>query len=195
MRLERINQNKIKIFLTLDDLTDRGLTKEDMRHDTHKVHQLFRDMIDEASEELGFHVSGSLAVEVYSLQAQGMVIIVTANEEMEDEEFNDDYIEMQVTVDETIEILYEFQTVEDIIQLAKRIYPLKIVDGAFYNYNNLYYLLLNQEHVSHVDMDTVIAVLSEYGEPSMITIHRIQEYGKEIMGSNALSQLNKYFHT
>ncbi|MFP3454093.1 adaptor protein MecA, partial [Bacillus sp. SIMBA_154] len=29
MRLERLNYNKIKIFLTLDDLTDRGLTKED----------------------------------------------------------------------------------------------------------------------------------------------------------------------
>lgn len=30
MRLERLNYNKIKIFLTLDDLTDRGLTKEDL---------------------------------------------------------------------------------------------------------------------------------------------------------------------
>lgn len=28
MRLERLNYNKIKIFLTLDDLTDRGLTKK-----------------------------------------------------------------------------------------------------------------------------------------------------------------------
>ncbi|MDX5474567.1 MAG: adaptor protein MecA, partial [Bacillaceae bacterium] len=28
MRLERITNNKIKVFLTFDDLSDRGLTKE-----------------------------------------------------------------------------------------------------------------------------------------------------------------------
>lgn len=65
MRLERLNYNKIKIFLTFDDLVERGLTKEDLWKDTFKVHELFRDMIEEASEELGFEINGSVAVEVY----------------------------------------------------------------------------------------------------------------------------------
>ena len=101
MRLERLNYNKIKIFLTFDDLTERGLTKEDLWHDSQKVHQLFRDMMSEASDELGFEADGPIAIEVYSLQAQGMVIIVTKDmiAQDEDEEFNDEYIEMQVTVD------------------------------------------------------------------------------------------------
>ena len=30
MKMERITNNKIKIFLTLDDLMDRGITKEDI---------------------------------------------------------------------------------------------------------------------------------------------------------------------
>lgn len=77
MRLERLNYNKIKIFLTLDDLTDRGLTKEDLWKDSFKVQQLFKDMMNEANTELGFEANGPIAVEVYSLQAQGMVIIVT----------------------------------------------------------------------------------------------------------------------
>jgi adapter protein MecA 1/2 len=79
-----LNYNKIKIFLTIDDLMDRGLTKEDLWKDSLKVHQLFREMMDEASEELGFEASGPIAVEVYSLQAQGMVIIVTKNHEEEE---------------------------------------------------------------------------------------------------------------
>lgn len=53
MRLERLNYDKIKIFLTTDDLHDRGLTKEDLWKDSLKVHQLFRDMMNEASVELG----------------------------------------------------------------------------------------------------------------------------------------------
>ncbi|WP_307190238.1 adaptor protein MecA [Geomicrobium sp. JCM 19039] len=30
MRLERIAANKIKVFLTFDDLKERGLTKDDL---------------------------------------------------------------------------------------------------------------------------------------------------------------------
>ena len=30
MKLERLTNNKIKIFLTLDDLIDKGITKEDI---------------------------------------------------------------------------------------------------------------------------------------------------------------------
>jgi adapter protein MecA 1/2 len=45
MRLERLNYDKIKIFLTFDDLSEREITKEEMWLDIPKVHQLFRDMI------------------------------------------------------------------------------------------------------------------------------------------------------
>lgn len=77
MRLERLNYNKIKIFLTFDDLSERGLTKEDLWRNAPKVQQLFRDMMQEANTELGFEADGPIAVEVFSLQAQGMVVIVT----------------------------------------------------------------------------------------------------------------------
>ena len=41
MRLERLNYNKIKIFLTFDDLSERGLTKEDLWRNAPKVQQYF----------------------------------------------------------------------------------------------------------------------------------------------------------
>jgi adapter protein MecA 1/2 len=195
MRLERINYNKIKIFLTFDDLDERGLTKEDLWKDSQKVHQLFRDMIDEASEELGFEVSGSLAVEVYALQAQGMVVIVTStDEELLEEDFTDDYIEMQVTVDESHELFYEFQSFDHLIDLAKRLKPFNISGGMIYSLGNIFYLLLEEEASPCMDSDTLIAVLSEYGFPSTMTTHRVHEYGKVIMEKNAFLQLNAYFN-
>lgn len=66
MRLERLNYNKIKIFLTFDDLSERGLTKEDLWRNAPKVQQLFRDMMQEANKELGFEADGPIAVEVFS---------------------------------------------------------------------------------------------------------------------------------
>lgn len=142
MRLERLNYNKIKIFLTIDDLMDRGLTKEDLWKDSLKVHQLFREMMDEASEELGFEASGPIAVEVYSLQAQGMVIIVTKNHEEEesDEDYADDYIEMQVKLDQNCDIVYEFNDFEDIIQLTNALYSQGLKEGTVYSYQNRFFL-------------------------------------------------------
>lgn len=193
MRLERLTHNKIKIFLTFDDLMDRGLTKDDLWKDTFKVQQLFRDMIEEASEELGFEVNGSIAVEVYSLPAQGMVVIVTSEDQDFDidEEFADDYIEMQVTLDESEDIFYEFQTFEDVIQLAHRLYAIGCVDGTLYSYNQRFYLHVSEE--PPIATDDFIAILAEFGSPSTITIHRVAEYGKKLMDHRAIEQLVRYF--
>ncbi|AKM19466.1 genetic competence negative regulator [Geobacillus stearothermophilus] len=193
MRLERLTHNKIKIFLTFDDLLDRGLTKDDLWKDTFKVHQLFRDMIEEASEELGFEVNGSIAVEVYSLPAQGMVVIVTNEGDYDDieEEFADDYIEMQVTLDESDDIFYEFQAFEDVIQLAHRLHAVGCLDGTLYSYQGRFYLHVAEE--PPIPLDNFVALLAEFGNPATITIHRVQEYGKRLIERRAIEQLVRYF--
>lgn len=194
MRLERLNYNKIKIFLTIDDLMDRGLTKEDLWKDSFKVHQLFKDMMNEASQELGFEAYGPIAVEVYSLQAQGMVVIVTkssADQEDEDDDYSDDYIEMQVKLDESIDIIYEVQTFEDLIQLSGSLYQQGVRGGTVYSYENRYYLLMDEHQP--VSVETLIAILAEYGSSTTFTIHRLQEYGKEIFKENAIASIKKYF--
>ncbi|HHY71645.1 MAG TPA: genetic competence negative regulator [Bacillus bacterium] len=195
MRLERLNYNKIKIFLTFDDLTERGLTKEDLWHDSQKVHQLFRDMMSEASDELGFEADGPIAIEVYSLQAQGMVIIVTKDLSALDEEegFNDDYIEMQVTVDESDDIFYEFQSLEDIISLSSRLHVLGIDGGKLYSFQKHFYLELQEEELNGQTTENIIAILSEFGTPATITIYRVIEYGKELMKDQAIEQIYNYF--
>jgi len=193
MRLERLNYDKIKIFLTTDDLKDRGLTKEDLWKDSLKVHQLFRDMMNEASEELGFKAHGPIAVEVYSLHAQGMVVIVT-NSQAEneiDEDFSDDYIEMQVKLDENFDIIYEYDSFEDIIQCAKYLVHLQINGGMIVNYNNKYYLLLNDNQ--DIDIDNLVAILAEYGSPSTLSVHRLKEYGNIIMKDHAIKTIKHYF--
>ncbi|WP_191560945.1 genetic competence negative regulator [Metabacillus idriensis] len=193
MRLERLNYNKIKIFLTIDDLMDRGLTKEDLWKDSLKVHQLFREMMDEASEELGFEASGPIAVEVYSLQAQGMVIIVTKNHEEEevDEDYADDYIEMQVSLDQSYDIIFEFEDFEDIIQLSNALCHKGIKEGAVYSYQNRFYFMLDEHQP--IEIDSLVSILAEYGNPSMISIHWLQEYGKCLIPEQAIEQLYHYY--
>ncbi len=190
MRLERLNYNKIKIFLTLDDLFDRGLTKEDIWKDSLKWHQLFRDMLEEASETFKVDIYGSVAVEIFSMQTQGMVMIVTM-EEQEDDIFNDQIIDMQVTLEGNMEILFEFDDFEDVIGMAKSLAAIGFSGGAVYYMNNNYYFLI--DNVCEDSLTGITAIMAEYGNPSFTSIHILEEYGSTIMKDRAVSEIVTYF--
>ncbi len=157
MRLERLNYNKIKIFLTLDDLFDRGLTREDIWKDSLKWHQLFHDMIEEASDTFDVDIQGSIAVEIFSMQAQGMVMILTMDEQ-QDEIFADGFIDMQVTLEGNTEILFEFDDFEDVISLAKRLAIIGFSGGSLYSMKNSYYVL-----IENVSSDSQVPDCCNYG--------------------------------
>ncbi|WP_028984213.1 genetic competence negative regulator [Sporolactobacillus terrae] len=200
MRLERLNANRIKIFLTFDDLKERGITKEDMWHDLPSVEKLFRDMMLEAGDELGFEASGPIDVEIFSLPAQGMVVIVSkgmkSSRDQTDDDFSDDddFIQMQVTMDESQDVLYQFEQLDDVIALAKTLYDSGIRTGSLFLFEHKYYLHFDEHHLDDsFDVDTLVAILAEYGNTSTITIFRLEEYGKCLMKDQAVADLYRYF--
>lgn len=190
MRLERLNYNKIKIFLTLDDLFDRGLTREDIWKDSLKWHQLFHDMIEEASVTFDVDIQGSIAVEIFSMQAQGMVMILTMDEQ-QDEIFADGFIDMQVTLEGNTEILFEFDDFEDVISLAKRLAIIGFSGGSLYSMKNSYYVLI--ENVSSDSQVQIAAIMAEFATPSFISKYVLMEYGKTIIEDQAVAQILTYF--
>jgi adapter protein MecA 1/2 len=192
MRLERLTVNKIKIFLTSDDLMERGLSKDDIWKDSIKWHQLFHDMLEEASEEFDVEIQGSVAVEIFSLQAQGMIMIITVDENIEEEEvLFDGFVEMQVRVEGCENLLYQFESIEDIIDLSQTLNLLKVSGGSLYSYNDHYYLLMN--NIDSTIVEKIAAFLSEYGNPSILSTHVLAEYGNQIMKNNAVETIRKYF--
>ncbi|WP_147533812.1 genetic competence negative regulator [Bacillus marasmi] len=192
MRLERLTYNKIKFFLTTDDLYDRGLSKDDIWIDSLKWNQLFHDMLAEANEEFGMEFQGTIAVEIYSLQAQGMVMILTMEESNQDEESLEDvFIEMQVTIEDSNEVLFEFTSIEEVIQLSKRFTTMEIFGGSLYSMNEKYYLLF--EEIEAESKNRLISVLAEYGDPSLLSIHRLIEYGKLIIQDKTIETIVDYF--
>lgn len=192
MRLERLTNNKIKIFISSDDLMERGLSKEDIWHDSLKWRQLFHDMLEEANKEFGVNLDGSIAVEIFSLQAQGMIMIVTLHEYDDENDlfYIDDFVDMQVFVDESNDILFEFDNIEHLIQLAHRLYPLNVTGGSLYAMNERFFIYF--ENGLH-QIEKVVSLLAEYGNPSVTTIYRLQEYGKKILQDNAIETFVHYF--
>jgi adapter protein MecA 1/2 len=192
MRLERLTANKIKIFLTSDDLFDRGLSKEDIWKDSIKWNQLFHDMLEEASEEFDVDIQGSVGVEVFSLQAQGMILIITVDETIEDEEIlYDGFIEMQVRLEGFDDLLYEFDEFEDLIGLSKRLSNVNIFGGSLYAMHNRYYLLM--ENLEIENNIKAACVCSEFGNASILSPYVLAEYGKRIIDKKAVETILQYF--
>lgn len=192
MRIERISNDQFTIFLSFEDLIERGFTKEDLWHDASSVQNLFSDMMYEASSELDFELEGMLLVQVHLMQAQGMHIVVTQKfEEIDDEE---DFVEMKVTLDESKELIYSFDEFEDIIHLASCLTSSDIDGGQVYYMNDSYYMLLDDDDLKSQNKEDLIAIMSEFSQPSIVTSHRLKEYGKVIYPSEAVMQIVRVFH-
>ncbi|CAM5792024.1 MULTISPECIES: genetic competence negative regulator [Brevibacillus] len=199
MRVERLGQDKIRIFLTFDDLSERGIEKEDMWRDIPKVHELFNDMMEQAYQELGFEVSGPVAVEVFALPAQGMVVIVTRGKtgsktEKDEEEYDeDDVYELEVTLEESDLVIYSFRDFEHLVEAAHRINAFLINGGAAYFYQGKYYLVLEELDLDQDRYQKMIAILSEYGEATPTTVYVLEEYGKVVVADDAVKEICRHF--
>ncbi|MBY9081628.1 genetic competence negative regulator [Paenibacillus sp. HN-1] len=199
MRIERLSQDKIRIFLTFDDLSERGIQKEDMWQEVPKVHDLFTEMMDQAYTELGFDATGPLAVEVFALPAQGMVVIVTRGKydhhygASGDEDLPDEIYEMEVTLEQADSIVYAFRDFEVVIEaahvLVNSITPL----GKLYSYNDKWYLYFDPKEFEEPALASLVAVLAEFGESSPVTEAVLDEYGKTVMAENAVQQICSFF--
>ncbi len=192
MRVERLSSDQFTIFLTFDDLIERGFTSNDLWHDATSVRNLFSDIMYDASIELELELDGKLLVQVYLMQAQGMQVIVT---QMEDEDnIDEDYIEMKVTLDESNELIFAFSDFEDIIHVSSYLSPLGIEAGQVYYFNDQYYMMFEDEDILKLQKENIIAIMSEYSYSSILSSYRLKEYGKEIYKENAVKQIIKQFY-
>ncbi len=199
MKIERLSQDKIRIFLTSDDLHERGIQREDMWQEIPRVHDLFTEMMDQAYTELGFDATGPLAVEVFALPAQGMVVVVTKGKydplhsDTGDEEMPDEVYEMEVTMEASDTIVYSFHDIEPLIEAAHVLQDRVTDKGSLYHYKNAWFLHFSAEDLDESLHDSLIAVLAEFGSSSSVTTAMLQEYGKVVMAENAVSQICTHF--
>jgi adapter protein MecA 1/2 len=200
MKIERLSQDKIRIFLTFDDLMERGIQKEDMWREVPKVRELFSEMMDQAYSEVGFDASGPLAVEVFSLPAQGMVVIVTRGkmdpgkyfDQLDDDEDEDIY-ELEVTLEQSDLISYAFNDFEHLLSAAKLINKYLMDGGTIYSYKHKWILQLEPIEMENQQYQVLIALLSEFGEATSVTKAVLEEYGKVVIADDAVKVLCSHF--
>ena len=85
MKIERFGENRIRIFVSYDDLEERDIDLDSFAYNSPETQELFWDLMEQAEIELGFEVQESqLCIEAVSDVEQGFVITITRIEEEND---------------------------------------------------------------------------------------------------------------
>ncbi|WJY26052.1 MULTISPECIES: adaptor protein MecA [Sporosarcina] len=220
MEIERINENTVKFYLSYVDIEERGFTREEVWYNRDKSEELFWDMMEEIDSEsdIEFEIEGPLWIQVHAMSG-GIEVLVTRAQLPEDGESTeypygiddprklfqpeleaameaDDQAGGQMAEKRSIPAreTFVFREFDDLIPLASQLEGLEEAT-SLYAFENSYYLHLDyagtdKELSEQIDTESVIL---EYGAPTNMTIHRLQEYGTEVIGSDVFGTINSYF--
>lgn len=221
MDIERINENTVKFYISYVDIEERGFDREEIWYNRERSEELFWEMMEEVHQEEEFVVEGPLWIQVQALE-KGLEILVTKAQISKDgqkfelpiptdkdlpvderiEELLDQHLNPRNALDddlleeeEILEFLLSFQDFEDVIMLSKRT-DLDDLQTKLFSFEGKYYLYVEfpEEFIDEDEIDDILSILLEYGNETPLTIHRIQEYGKELIAENVFSELRKHFH-
>lgn len=201
MRVERIAKDKVRIFISYDELEERGIDKNEMWkngkkiQEFKKVQELFWDMMETAYTEAGFEISGPIVVEAFTMPTEGVVLIVTRVPSLPGQTGVDedtDEIDVELTAELYSSFIFVFADLEDVIHVAHALREYGL-DSTLFQYNRQYHLFVDEESIREDTYDSVWSVLQEYGEYTTTTAALLEEYGQPIIRHHAVETLAAQF--
>jgi len=197
MKIEKINDNKIKVTLSVKELEERNLDFQSLRYNTPEAQTLFWDMMKQAENEYGFSASNcQLFIEAASINDGKFIVTVT---KLQDKALPPVPQKKKLPVPElkvrkkqiskSENFIYKFNDFEQICCLLSATEIPSNLTSTLYEYKNAFFLVTKPAKNLHL-------TISEFGEvvKDSISVEGIlQEHGKKIIEKNALNQLEKSF--
>jgi adapter protein MecA 1/2 len=197
MRVDKIASNKVRIFISYEDLAARGIDREELWHNGKKVQELFFDMMEIAYAEVGFEVVGPIAVEAFTMPTDGVVVIVTQVPSLPSQEGEAESAARPDAEDAARDpfdtFVFAFADFEDVVRTARSLAGFHHLFCSLYVYQNRYHLFFEDDAIDEEAYDTVWAVLHEYGDPVKVTRAMLDEYGSLISERYALQTIGRHF--
>lgn len=205
MKFEKINNNKIKITLSLNDLQKRNIDFKSLAHNSKAAQELLWEMMEHAQDKFGFDVSNSHVVfEPVSNLNNGFVITITKLDLEEDFEFLREVLKERLVLKRKrtlpkrliypTSILYSFTSLDNIISFIGLYTIDEKIKSTLYKLENTYYLKLKCERP--YNFKKLELVLGEFGKKiykHTIFTGLLNERGNVLIEDNALEVLNRHF--
>lgn len=220
MEMERINENTIRVLVSNDDLSARGITILDLLGDHQQIEDFFYSILKEVDTEHQFQNNDAVTFQVMPT-SNGLELFISKNDSNasngQHNFVNDqvtDYIKQQIIngkdkrqssiVEEENNAINNYQpqwqvivfnSFEDLIDFTRAVDD-KDIESYLYKYDEKYYLALAYRDLAETDVTLKdrLAIAYEYGNPAQVTADFLQEHGKLLMNSSALQLIEHYFN-
>ncbi|MGI1804107.1 adaptor protein MecA [Exiguobacterium sp. TDN 0502] len=206
MKIERVNDNTVKFFITYTDIERRGFARDEIWYNRERGEQLFWQMMDEANEKESISFEGPLWIQVQAFEKGLEVTVTIAKNAVDGEQVDEDELDsllrsaMSETEDKDTElsqdVLFETRDFEHIIALSQYANApvFEELETALYQKDGLYLLHVHfEDDVNVEEQENVMSLIAEYLHFSEQTIHPVAEYGKQIIASDVFPFIRKHF--
>lgn len=206
MKFEKLNNDKIRIILNLQDLEDNNIDYQSFMSNSSDSQKLFLEMLDEAEEQIGF-TTKDYKLMIEALATLNGDFIITVTRFLPDLDISPTYNKKTVKVKRKTNtlindsIIYEFNNYDDILDFILLLKNSNIKgftsftkDFSLYSYKNHYYLVMDNINKNFSGIKTFLCALTEFGKSINnynLFKSRLNEYGTLIVKNNFYKCLSK----
>ena len=217
MKFEKLSDNKIRIILTMQDLTEKNIDFHSFMSNSIESQNVLLDMLEEAKKETGFDPENfNLKIEALAMADTNFIFTITkvypetaiATSKSEPAERTSrrkfTIKKKSLTPSSTTQAVYMFNCFDDFcnflyfLKKSNSVYEIHSLadDVLLYSYKNCYYLLISNIHTSIVSRISFYATITEFAKcisNSKSFASKLKECGTLIMKNNALEIGFKHF--
>jgi len=200
MRILKVNDNTVRIFISFTELADRNISLADFFQRSARTEQFFWELISKAREEVDFNLDQPFWIQATVASEDEFVITVIKQEDQIEAEINHiiqtSFGEKKKTVKPISKFgseqdwVYVFSDFEDVVSAIGLLPEIPYIVSTLYVYDDEYYLALGRFRTPR-KKKVAEAILDEYGESLVVTEAFLKEHGKMIIQDNAIKTLKK----
>lgn len=210
MKFEKLDENKIRITLSMHDLEEKDINFHDFMSNSIETQNLFLDMLEEAEEKIGFKTKDcKVKIEALAMTEDNFVLTITkiapdsSRKHLYVSPKKKPKIKRKSDRINTTHLIYKFNTFDDYCNFIEYLVHNKLSDSTkvsektyVYLYNNSYYLVLNNLNTQYKNITKFYTGITEFGSyvvnPDLF-ISRLNESGTLFIKNNAFKKSLTYF--
>lgn len=196
MKIEKINNNTLKIILSIEELSTRNITIKDIETGKKKAQNFFFDIIEESAYADDFlKDNNKLLVEAAIAHDNTFIVTITKLEDMP-EITKDDYPK-KYNYKLSTSTLYIFNNIQNLNKFIQQVknHALYVGTNSLYKYNNIYFLTFPARVVKDTKFKTTYFTLTEYCDKHLsktYNVCKLKETSNLILSKNAIDVLTSH---
>lgn len=193
MKVEKVDDNKVKIILSFEELEMRNITLNDIEKNTTAARNLFTSLIEESNLDEDFGCEDSqLFIEASSDNTNTFILTITKTDNLPD--INSYSKNENKTLYRIDSRLYEFSSLDIILDFCKISKDENLFFGknTLYKYDDKFFILFSDSAIKNKKFIKTYVMLSEYCSRYFsydIFYTTIIEKGKIVIANRALQKL------